>query len=300
MNEINEIIDSAELPELLANYSLDDTNKVFEILADRFYGISLAKKLASFGEALKTAGNNDSAQWCFTSGMMICLITIEVYEESEEIGKDDYVDELIDEYRSLLSAFINLHTADDDTGNVMQYCIGLSDKADELGEKLPETGTFRMLAQLTLENGATYYMKKNNFSKVVELYIIQRDKLVDYSKYMRVTPLIAKVDSKLVLPCMMTGNVSLAKHCGEEAYELYVDLFESDPERYAADFIASCANYGGVCMDTDALDNAKAVLDAGYRAWVRLSEKMRNDSDVVLGKYILDTNNERMKRKMNS
>lgn len=65
---------------------------------------------------------------------------------------------------------------------------------------------------------------------------------------------------------MSIGMIKEAKLAGDSAYTILSDLFEKDPDRYAVDYLETCANLGGIYMDLDELDMAQEIFIQGALA----------------------------------
>ena len=133
---------------------------------------------------------------------------------------------------------------------------------------------------------------------VVAFYEYQRNYLIDHQNLIRDFEYeIARIDMGLITPYILAGRKEDAREIGEEAFSILRDRCQESTDRYAADFIEVCSNFGGIQMDLDELDKAEEIYRQGIAVWEALPEFLKQKSQIMLNKHILDVNMQKLKLK---
>ena len=141
-------------------------------------------------------------------------------------------------------------------------------------------------------------MEVGKYDVVVAVYEYQKAKLISYKSLLgQIDDRLASINFQMILPYISIGMIEEARLAGESAYKLLSGLFEKDPDRYAVDYLEVCANLGGVYMDLDELETAKAIFKQGVIARSCISsDKM--SMRLAIAEIVLKDNISKLKKKI--
>ncbi len=184
------------------------------------------------------------------------------------------------------------------TSSFIDLCFSIISRIEQYEAECPGNGSIMTITMTVLDQAAYYAMKIRDYVAAAAIYDHQRDKLVGYSDFISYyDALLAGVDKKMIMPCLLAGQTEKARTVGEEAYKLLEELCADEPEEYAADLIEVCANLSGIYMEAVETEALEKVYSSGLAVWQAIPEELQSCYNIVLAKSVLDQNNNIMKKK---